>query len=708
MDVGGSRGGETGARRCARARLTNESESESESMRESGALVGLRGRERRYRRRRVNDRVTDGGRTDGDARRNSMRPTSLMVGFDAPHEDVQTLHDAWESATRRFGREKCLGTRSGPGGTYAFGTFGDLGRERADVGGGLVRFGIAPGDKVGLYSINTPEWVALEAGMTRQGVVSVPLYDTLGPDAVRFICNHAELVAVCCSQAVLPTMLGCLRDCPTVKLIVAYGGGGAGSTNVEALEAARRGGGASVVPGGVRVVSYEEFLDSGAKNPVAPTPASPDDLATICYTSGTTGDPKGVMLTHKNLISNAAGYAVDLELSPSDCHISYLPLAHIYERVTMLVCLFNGAHVGFYRGDVLGLLDDIAALQPTIFCSVPRLWNRIYDKVNAGVREGSAVTQKLFQWAYASKKRALERGQPPNAFFERLVFSKLRAKLGGRVRYMSTGSAPISAEVMEFLRVCFGGTVFEGYGMTESACVISKTAEDDFTTGHVGAPAPCCEIKLVDVREMNYTHRDVPNPRGEVCVRGPSVFVGYYKSKSQTDEVIDRDGWLHTGDIGTWLPGGRLKIIDRKKNIFKLAQGEYVAPEKIENIYARNKYVAQSFVYGDSLQSYLVAIVVPDEEILAPWAKEKGIAGKSGGDFKSLCANPIVRAHILKSMLATGNEAGLKGFEQVRAIALADELFTVENGLITPTFKLKRPQALARFKAEIDEMYRNA
>jgi len=259
---------------------------------------------------------------------------------------------------------------------------------------------------------------------------------------------------------------------------------------------------------------------------------------------------------------------------------------------------------------------------------------------------------------------------------------------------------------MEFLRVCFGGTVFEGYGMTESACVISKTVEDDFTTGHVGAPAPCCEIKLVDVTEMNYTHKDLPNPRGEVCVRGPSVFVGYYKSKSQTDEVIDRDGWLHTGDIGTWLPGGRLKIIDRKKNIFKLAQGEYVAPEKIENIYARNKFVAQSFVYGDSLQSFLVAIVVPDEEILVPWAKEKGIGSKSGGrDFKSLCANPAVRDHILKSMIATGTEAGLKGFEQVRAVVLSDELFTVENGLITPTFKLKRPQALARFKRDIETMY---
>ena len=198
----------------------------------------------------------------------------------------------------------------------------------------------------------------------------------------------------------------------------------------------------------------------------------------------------------------------------------YLPLAHIYERVTMLVCLFRGAKAGFFRGDVLGLLDDIAVLKPTVFCSVPRLWNRIYDKVQAGIREGGFVKQTMFAMAYASKKRALDEGRPPPAIWEKIVFSKLRDKLGGRVRYMSTGSAPISAEVMEFLRICFGGTVFEGYGMTESACVISKTHEDDFTCGHVGSPVACCEVKLDSVPEMNYTTADKPYPRGRRCAFG--------------------------------------------------------------------------------------------------------------------------------------------------------------------------------------------
>ncbi|CEF99823.1 AMP-dependent synthetase/ligase [Ostreococcus tauri] len=644
-----------------------------------------------------------GGREETAIRRNSAYVDALVTGFPPPHDRVWTLHDAWESALSRHAREKCLGARvvdraTGAAGSYAFKTFEEVGRERAMAGGALAALGIGKGARVGLYSINSPEWVACEAAMTRQGVTSVPLYDTLGPDAVVYICNHASLAAVACSQAVLKTMVGCLRETPTVKLVVCYGGRGAGSTDEALVRDAR-----PSLPAGVRLVTYEEFLAIGAQNPTPPTPASPDELATICYTSGTTGAPKGVMLTHRNLISNAAGYAFDLDISPSDCHISYLPLAHIYERVTMLVVLFNGAHVGFYRGDVLQLLDDINELKPTVFCSVPRLWNRIYDKVNAGVREGSIVAQKLFHWAYESKKRALDRGQAPNAFFEKVVFSKLRAKLGGHVRYMSTGSAPISAEVMQFLRVCFGGTVFEGYGMTESACVISKTSQEDFTTGHVGAPAPCCEIKLVDVPDMRYTHQDRPHPRGEIWVRGPSVFVGYYKNEEETNAVLDSDGWLRTGDIGTFLPGGRLKIIDRKKNIFKLAQGEYVAPDKIEQIYARNRFVAQSFVYGDSLQAHLVAIVVPDEEVLLPWAKTSADLSKL--DFKSLCAHPKVKKHILDSMVRTGSEAGLKGFEQVRAIELSPELFSVENGLFTPTFKLKRPQALERFKHSIDAMY---
>jgi len=551
------------------------------------------------------------------------------------------------------------------------------------VGAGLLAHGVVPGAHVGLYSVNCAEWVITESALTRHSCVSVPLYDTLGPDAVQYICNHAALSCVVCHTAVLSTLLATLHACPTIKLVVVFGGAGKAHSQT----------GISSPPlppspvAGCAVLSFDALRAAGHAAPAKAHPPAAGDVATICYTSGTTGAPKGVVLTHLNLVSNSAAMAYELDQRPGDVHLSYLPLAHIYERVIIYTCLQSGTGIGFFRGDVLGLLDDMAALRPTIFVSVPRLWNRIHDRVQAGLRDGSFLARQLFAAAYAHKKRCLETGRPVSAFWDRLVFSKLRQKLGGRVRIMSTGSAPISPEVLEFLRVCFGGVVFEGYGMTESACVIAKTAADDFSTGHVGPPAPSCEVKLVDVPEMSYRNSDQPHPRGEICIRGPSVFVGYYKDPAQTAEVLDADGWLHSGDIGTWLPGGRLKIIDRKKNIFKLAQGEYVAPEKVENVYTRAPLVAACFVHGDSLAPALVSIVVPDEEVLHQWAREHGHA--AAGNTAALCADAKVVAAVLVQMNAEAEKAGLRSFEQAKAVRLHPEAWTVESGLITPTFKVR-------------------
>ncbi|KAF7848124.1 hypothetical protein BT93_L2274 [Corymbia citriodora subsp. variegata] len=267
---------------------------------------------------------------------------------------------------------------------------------------------------------------------------------------------------------------------------------------------------------------------------------------------------------------------------------------------------------------------------------------------------------------------------------------------------MSSGASPLSPDIMDFLRVCFGCQVLEGYGMTETSCLASCVDDGDTISGHVGSPNPACEIKLMDVPEMNYTSEDQPYPRGEICVRGPNVFRGYYNDEVQTREVIDDDSWLHTGDIGLWLPGGRLKIIDRKKNIFKLAQGEYIAPEKIENVYSKCKFISQCFVHGDSLYSCLVAVVAVDQEVLKEWAASQGIEHEA---LEQLCNDPRAREAVLAEMDAVGREAELRGFEYVKAVALVFEPFTLENGLLTPTFKIKRPQAKAHFAKMISDMY---
>lgn len=528
-------------------------------------------------------------------------------------------------------------------------------------------------------------------------MTSVPLYDTLGPDTVKYIANHAELSSIACSVEVLGKVLEVLPQCPTIKAVVVYG-----TRPHQRLPD---------VPGiSTQLVTLDRVKALGYKHPRPHQPPSPNDVALINYTSGTTGVPKGAVLTHGALIANVAGAAIlmhELLSSPYNDlrHISYLPLAHIYERFNVAVQTHFGGAIGFYRGNILELLEDVETLAPTNFASVPRLYNRIYDKVLAQIEAANPIAKKLFWTAYNSKKAAIEAGDLSGGRFaplwDRLVFSKIRAKLGGQVRLLSSGASPISSEVFTFLRVCFGAAVTEGYGMTETACLISVTMLDDHTGGHVGAPNPACEIKLADIPEMNYTNADTPYPRGEICVRGPILFKGYYKDANATAETIDGDGWLHTGDVGTWLPGGRLKIIDRKKNIFKLSQGEYIAPEKIENVYARSPFVLQSFVYGNSLRAQLVAIIVPDPEYLLPWAKERGL----GQDLKALCGHQQVMAAVLKSMLQEGHAAGLKGFEQVAGIRLTPEQFSVDNGLMTPTFKIKRPQAQAAFQDLIAEMY---
>ncbi|KIZ03320.1 hypothetical protein MNEG_4636 [Monoraphidium neglectum] len=415
-----------------------------------------------------------------DVYRSSLSPRKLLTTFPEPDEHVHTLYDNWETAVARFPHVAALGSRKrdskGELGPYTWLTYSQAGDIRTAIGSGLLHLGVSPKAMIGLYSVNCKEWVLLDAAAHAYSMTSVPLYDTLGPDAVEFICNHAELSVVGCSTAVLPTLASCLARCPSIKLLVVWG---ASASRLPELPADAK----------ARMVTIEQVESLGRRHPRAHVPPRPSDLATICYTSGTTGTPKGAMLTHSNLIADAAGTAALLdEFQPGDRHISYLPLAHIYERNNMTMTIHMGGSIGFYSGNVQELLDDVMVLKPHIFVSVPRLWNRIYDRVMGAIRDGNPMSRALFERAYASKKAALEAGDLGGGrwgpLWDRLVFSKVRAKLGGEVKYLTTGASPISAEVMQFLRICFGCTVLEGYGMTETSCTISLTRPDDPTIGH--------------------------------------------------------------------------------------------------------------------------------------------------------------------------------------------------------------------------------
>ncbi|XP_010546702.1 PREDICTED: long chain acyl-CoA synthetase 7, peroxisomal isoform X2 [Tarenaya hassleriana] len=622
----------------------------------------------------------------------SVRSPMKLVSRFPNHPEIGTLHDNFLHAVTLYPDNKYLGTRvreDGTVGEYKWMTYGETASARQAIGSGLRHLGIHQGARVGLYFINRPEWMVVDHACAAYSYISVPLYDTLGPDAVKYVVNHADVQAIFCVPQTLNMLLSFLSEIPSVRLIVVVGGAD------EHLP--------SLPPGsGVTIVSYQKLLSQGRSSLQPFCPPKPEDIATICYTSGTTGTPKGVVLTHANLIANLAGFSLVVEFFPSDVYLSYLPLAHIYERANQVLSVYYGVAIGFYQGDNLKLMDDLAALRPTVFCSVPRLYNRIYDGIINAVKTSGVLKERLFRAAFNSKKQAIMNGRNPSPIWDRLIFNKIKEKLGGRVRVMASGASPLSPDVMDFLRVCFGCMVREGYGMTETSCVISFMDEGDNESGHVGSPNPACEVKLVDVPEMNYTSDDQPYPRGEICVRGPIIFKGYYKDEEQTKEVIDGDGWLHTGDIGLWLPGGRLKIIDRKKNIFKLAQGEYIAPEKIENVYTKCKFVSQCFIHGDSFNSSLVAIVAVDPDVLRDWAASEGIKYEH---LAQLCNDPRVRKAVHAEMDDVGGEAQLRGFEFAKAVTLVAEPFTLENGLLTPTFKIKRPQAKAYFAEAITKMY---
>ncbi|XP_069055662.1 long-chain-fatty-acid--CoA ligase 1 isoform X2 [Pleurodeles waltl] len=608
------------------------------------------------------------------------------------YDDVRTLYEVFQRGLRVSNNGPCLGHRK-PNQPYDWISYQEVADRAEYVGSALLHKGCRPASDqfIGIFAQNRPEWVITELGCCTYSMVTVPLYDTLGPEAISYIINKAEIALVFCDNT---DKTKCLLDnmekgqTPVLRTIIVMD-----SFDTEIVERGKK--------CGVEILSMKALEDLGKANRQRPKPPKPEDLAVVCFTSGTTGNPKGAMLTHKNILSDFSAFMKMTEksyvMNHSDTLISYLPLAHMFERLVQAIILGHGARIGFFQGDIRLLMDDLKTLQPTIFPVVPRLLNRMFDKIFS--QANTPMKRWMLDFATKRKEAELRSGIiRNNSLWDKVIFRKVQASLGGKVRLMITGAAPVSPTVLTFLRAALGCQFYEGYGQTECTAGCSLTLPGDWTAGHVGVPMPCNHIKLVDVDEMNYF---AAKGEGEICVKGPNVFQGYLKDPEKTAEALGKDGWLHTGDIGKWLPNGTLKIIDRRKHIFKLAQGEYIAPEKIEIIYQRSEPVAQVFVHGESLQAFLVAIIVPDPDTLTTWAKKR----KLEGTYEELCKNKDVKKAILEDILRLGKDAGLKSFEQVKDIVLHADLFSVQNDLLTPTLKAKRTELRKRFQSQIEEMY---
>uniref|UniRef100_A0A8C0YIH4 Arachidonate--CoA ligase n=1 Tax=Cyprinus carpio carpio TaxID=630221 RepID=A0A8C0YIH4_CYPCA len=604
---------------------------------------------------------------DQSCRRSALLKDDNLLEF--YYEDTKTVYDMFQRGLQIAGNGPCLGFRK-PGEPYQWISYTEVAERAQVLGSGLLAKGCKPNPQqyVGIFAQNRPEWVITELACYTFSMALVPLYDTLGLEAMVHILKLAEISMVVCDKEDKAESLLKIKEkgvTPALSCLVLFN-----PFSAALLERGRK--------CGVEILQLSQIMVRSNINP-----PKPQDLAVVCFTSGTTGNVTDQQ-TPQTLLT---GYFV---IRQEDVSISYLPLAHMFERMIQVSMFCHGARVGFYQGDISLLMDDIKTLKPTFFPVVPRLLNRIYDKVSA---------TPILHYAVRRKQAELSSGVVRNnSLWDRLIFNKIQASLGGNLRFILTASAPISPTVLSFLRATLGCLIFEGYGQTECTAGCTFSMPGDWSAGHVGAPLPCAMVKLTDIPDMNYYAK---NGEGEICIRGHSVFRGYLKDEERTGEALDADGWLHTGDVGQWLPNGTLRIVDRKKHIFKLSQGEYIAPEKIENVYTRCVAVLQVFVHGDSLQSHLIGVVVPDPEVFVDWAKERGIVGS----YEELCQNPDVKKAVLEDMTAVGKEAGLKSFEQVKDLYLHPEMFSVSNGLLTPTLKSKRVDLRRVFSEQIAQMY---
>ncbi|XP_063148394.1 long-chain-fatty-acid--CoA ligase 6 [Candoia aspera] len=626
---------------------------------------------------------------DGARRSVIGNKTHLLTHY---YDDARTMYEVFRRGFNISENGPCLGFRK-PKQPYQWLSYKEVAERAEALGSGLLQKGCksSANQFIGVFAQNRPEWIISELACYTYSMVVVPLYDTLGPGSIRYIINTADISIVLCDK---PEKARVLlehiekKEIPGLKSIILMD-----PFEKDLKERGQR--------CGVQIQAMQEVEDCGRECWHVPVPPQPEDLSIVCFTSGTTGNPKGAMLTHGNVVADFSGFLKVTEkvIFPrqDDVLISFLPLAHMFERVIQSVVYCHGGRIGFFQGDIRLLSDDMKALRPTIFPVVPRLLNRMYDKIFS--QADTPMKRWLLEFAATRKKAEVQSGIIRNdSLWDKLFFNKIQAGLGGCVRMIVTGAAPASPTVLGFLRAALGCQVYEGYGQTECTAGCTFTTPGDWTSGHVGAPLPCNLIKLVDAEELNYF---ASKGEGEICVKGPNVFKGYLKDGKRTAEALDKDVWLHTGDIGKWLSNGTLKIIDRKKHIFKLAQGEYIAPEKIENIYIRSEPVSQIYVHGDSLQAFLVGIVVPDAEVMPGWAKKKGF----DGTFAELCNNVELQKAIMDDMVQLGKESGLHSFEQVKAIYIHSEMFSVQNGLLTPTLKAKRPELREYFKKQIEELY---
>ncbi|HTK48793.1 MAG TPA: long-chain fatty acid--CoA ligase [Gemmatimonadaceae bacterium] len=546
---------------------------------------------------------------------------------------------------------------------------------------GLQELGVQAGDRVAIFSENRPEWAIADYACLTASVTDVPLYPNLPPEQAEYILRDAGAVAIFVSDVAEAAKIAEVRaQLPALRHVVTFAAERHDGADLTLTELEARG---AAVDDEARRARYREHALS----------VRPDDLATLIYTSGTTGEPKGVMLTHDNLYSNVMIAAVQIPFEGNDVCLSFLPLSHIFERMAGHYLMLQVGCSIAYAESIDTVPTDMVTVRPTIVLSVPRLYEKMYARVLENALSGGAIKKRIFFWARGVAERwadATLAGRTPRGLLawqyglaQRLVFSKLKARTGGRLRYFVSGGAPLSPEINKFFFAA-GLVILEGYGLTETSPVISVNTPGAFRIGTVGRPVAGVDVTIA--------------PDGEILTRGPNVMMGYYNRPDATREAIDADGWFHTGDIGQ-LEDGFLTITDRKKDMIVTAGGKNIAPQPIENALKTNKYISQAVLIGDK-RKFPVVLIVPNFDNLEKWARIKNLQWT---DRAQLLAMPIVHAKMEKEVF--GKLHGLARFEMPKKVALLEHDFSVERGELTPTLKVKRRVIDTSYRHVIDRLY---
>ncbi|MEB2355267.1 MAG: long-chain fatty acid--CoA ligase [Ignavibacteriales bacterium] len=549
---------------------------------------------------------------------------------------------------------------------------------------GLASLGIKKDDKVAIISENRPEWVYSDMAILSLGAIDVPLYPSLTAESVEFILNNSESKIIIVSTKFQLNKVMKVRDkCKTLKFIILLNEKDYDSNNKDLINFSK------VQESGR---AFQKQHPSLLKDNV--TSIKPSDICTIIYTSGTTGEPKGVVLTHHNILSNVEAALQSFPISNKDVFLSFLPLCHIFERMAGYYTAFSAKCTVCYAESIETVAQNLIEVKPTIMTTVPRLFERIHSKIIKNVESQSEKKQKIFFWAMEAGKKYREAEKDKKIpltlklqfkLADKLVYKTLQEKTGGNLRFFISGGAALPRALGEFFEA-IGIKILEGYGLTESSPVIAANRYDDYKFGSVGKPFPGVEVKIAS--------------DGEILARGPNIMQGYYKNKKDTEATV-KDGWLYTGDIGVFDADGFLIITDRKKHLFKTSTGKYIAPTPIESLFLASKYIDQFVLIGDR-RMFLTALIVPDFEAVKEYADAHKIPYEKVED--------LVRDEEIYKMLDKEMDQfqkKLANYERVRKFILLDKPFTIESGEITPSLKIKRKYVEERYQDLIEQMYQS-